>query len=582
MITTSDKVYMVKVYDTTVEKKTADNLLVMMTEVLDVLKYEWGVTPIAFTTDASGESQKARRLLRAKRDELVTPDCYAHQINLIVGDYFKTNGIAFLHYASEANDLITWLRSKTVLIGLIKAALVSHGRRALSVIWPVPTRWTAYYLAYRRLLDLRSTLEFIIADDAQKAPEEQQIIPLRDRAAREKAQKMVAIIKNPSFWLALARIKHHLAPLAVAANITQSSHCRLDEVLMTFASLVMQYSKLTDSKDMVIRKALLESIEKRWEASDQNVFIASVILNPFLKTNPFKRDARLISLGAIHTLLSGLWTRFYPGDPCPDELYEEIHHYLGSSDFYSTMPGVCQRLKASAASKAHFFFNHPNPLDVYADITISGEPSTPLIRLATHVLSICPNSASCERLFSTFGLILTKLRTHLNNQHVVDLAECKMHIRDEHLEKEVKCGLRKRLFGALAENPATQTHSMPSTPVLPASDLFSSQAAAPPPVPKSTESLHMLTQRHIAMLDENVHTDMDNTAAGANNINYSTEKRMIVDRFDFSSDTWTAFFQRSAMGSLEDEMELYDLLDLDAEGDLDYDLDDCVESIFTS
>ncbi|KAI9430772.1 hypothetical protein BJY52DRAFT_1133494, partial [Lactarius psammicola] len=192
-------------------------------------------------------------------------------------------------------------------------------------------------------------------------------------------------------------IKHHLAPLAVAANITQSSHCCLDEVLMTFASLVMQYSKLTDSKDMVIRKALLESIEKRWEASDQNIFIASMILNPFLKTNPFKRDAQLISLGAIHTLLSGLWTRFYPGDPCPDELYEEIRHYLGSSDFYSTMPGEAS----------------PNPLDVYADITISGEPSTPLIWLATHVLSICPNSASCECLFSTFGLILTKLHTHI-------------------------------------------------------------------------------------------------------------------------------------------------------------------------
>jgi hypothetical protein len=127
------------------------------------------------------------------------------QINLIVGDYFKTNGVAFLHYASEANDLITWLRSKTVLIGLIKAALVSHGKQALSVIQPVPTRWTAFYLAYRRLLDLRSTLEFIIADDAQKAPEEQQVIPLKDRAAQEKAQRMVSIIKNPLFWISLAQ-----------------------------------------------------------------------------------------------------------------------------------------------------------------------------------------------------------------------------------------------------------------------------------------------------------------------------------------------------------------------------------------
>jgi hypothetical protein len=66
-----------------VEKKTAENLLVMMTEVLDILKCDWGVIPIAFTTDASGESRKARRLLRAMQDDLITPDCYAHQVIIL-------------------------------------------------------------------------------------------------------------------------------------------------------------------------------------------------------------------------------------------------------------------------------------------------------------------------------------------------------------------------------------------------------------------------------------------------------------------------------------------------------------------
>jgi hypothetical protein len=198
----------------------------------------------------------------------------------------------------------------------------------------------------------------------------------------------------------------------------------------------------------------------------------------------------------------------------------------------------------------------PNPLDVYADITISGEPSTPLIQLATHILSICPNSASCERLFSTFGLILTKLRTRLNNQHVVNLAECKMHIRDEHLEKEVKRRLRKRLFGALAENAATQLGvsnsatgavtlgtteacAMLLTPVSQDSDTLSTQeiVPGPPPAPRSTESLHTLTERHIAMLNSE-EVVCGSTAAGANMTDSTTmEKRKIVDCFNFSSDT---------------------------------------------
>lgn len=77
--------------------------------------------------------------------------------------------------------------------------------RPLSVIRPVPTRWTAYYLAYRHLLDLRETLELIIVLDAQKAPQDRQVVPEKDRQAREKAQKMVVLAKNPVFWQSLAR-----------------------------------------------------------------------------------------------------------------------------------------------------------------------------------------------------------------------------------------------------------------------------------------------------------------------------------------------------------------------------------------
>lgn len=91
-------------------------------------------------------------------------------------------------------------------MGLIRDALSSRGRRPLSVIRPVPTRWTAYYLAYRRLLDLKTTLELIIAEDASKDPVDRQVIPEQgDRAAREKAVKMVDLIRRADFWQSISR-----------------------------------------------------------------------------------------------------------------------------------------------------------------------------------------------------------------------------------------------------------------------------------------------------------------------------------------------------------------------------------------
>ncbi|KAH9028010.1 hypothetical protein EDB84DRAFT_1588968 [Lactarius hengduanensis] len=59
---------------------TANNLFDLMLEVLGRLQSEWKVTVVAFTTDASGESRKARKLLLARFPHLVCPDCFAHQV----------------------------------------------------------------------------------------------------------------------------------------------------------------------------------------------------------------------------------------------------------------------------------------------------------------------------------------------------------------------------------------------------------------------------------------------------------------------------------------------------------------------
>ena len=62
------------------ERKTAVNLHKQIIEVMKDLKENWDVSVVAVTTDASGESRKARRMLNLDFPELATPDCYAHQV----------------------------------------------------------------------------------------------------------------------------------------------------------------------------------------------------------------------------------------------------------------------------------------------------------------------------------------------------------------------------------------------------------------------------------------------------------------------------------------------------------------------
>jgi len=159
-----------------------------------------------------------------KYQEIVVLDCYGHQvctvhrivvtpsvdvtgliaqINLVVGDYFKSATTA-LDYTDMANELITWLRSKTLVLALIRQTQEESTGRPLAVICAVLTHWTAHYQAYRRLLMLHATLVAIVSVDATRMEANKKVIT-GDRKAKEHAHRMVGIIMNPIFWHAIAR-----------------------------------------------------------------------------------------------------------------------------------------------------------------------------------------------------------------------------------------------------------------------------------------------------------------------------------------------------------------------------------------
>jgi hypothetical protein len=110
----------------------------------------------------------------------------------------------------QAGELITWLRSKTQVLGLmrdVQAAMNQanqiHDGRILSVIRAVLTRWTAHYLAYKRLLELKWVLETVTQQDALRLANEQ-ILVSGDAKAKEKARKIIMIAEDADFWQSIA------------------------------------------------------------------------------------------------------------------------------------------------------------------------------------------------------------------------------------------------------------------------------------------------------------------------------------------------------------------------------------------
>jgi hypothetical protein len=160
-----------------------------------------------------------RRLLGRKYPHIVVLDCYGHQVcsidydtgtnlqhiqvNLVVGDYFRSP-IDVLQYTDIANELITWLRSKTLVLALLRKAQLDTRGTALTVIRAVLTRWTAHYQAYKCLLKLQGALQMFVSVENAR-PDSKKLIATGERKAKDHANKMMEVITDSVFWRAIAR-----------------------------------------------------------------------------------------------------------------------------------------------------------------------------------------------------------------------------------------------------------------------------------------------------------------------------------------------------------------------------------------
>jgi hypothetical protein len=241
---------------------------------------------------------------------------------------------------------------------------------------------------------------------------------------------------------------------------------------------------------------------------DQDVFITAVILNSYLKTTPFKQS-QIITNASIYGLLSWLWKHFYTTEDVPLELYEQLDEYLNNCGEFSELPVAAANIKMMAEWNQTSL----DPLCLYNNISIAGDTPTLLVRLACRLLAICPNSASCERLFSTFGLILTKFRNCLGTQNLLDLAELKMHICDKHVRNKTKEKIHKRGFGVHVEahnHMSDQSNAQAATPVTTISQYLMSDdndADNPPAGTTSMCSLKKMTASLVSLVDEAADND---------------------------------------------------------------------------
>ena len=211
----------------------------------------------------------------------------------------------------------------------------------------------------------------------------------------------------------------------------------------------------------------------------------------------------------------------------------------------------------------------------------------PLQTLACRILTICANSASVERLFSIFGQILTKLRSRLRNEAMVMLAELKLHIRDEYKQNDTaKARLKRHIAGIprtsqsqpMTESLSTATRHADPDPSTSLPLQQQSGSGSGPETPQAGDdlvstagpaegSLDDIVQRLLSFVntEDNMESRPSPAASPPSPIKLS-------DLFDFTVGYWSKTAESMGARGLQDELEFYELLDMDASGELDTDV----------
>lgn len=184
-----------RTHDVSTQPKTGEALLNLVVEDIKWSELTYGLEVIAACSDDGGDARKMRRLLLALMPWLIVILCWAHQINLIVGDYLALK-LPFQGCVPKALNVIKWMNNHSRALGLFRQEQLCTYEKILALILPVITRWTAHYLSLRRLVTVEKALkaawikhgDTMIASAGSKSD---------DNAKAEAIQK---IIEDPEFW----------------------------------------------------------------------------------------------------------------------------------------------------------------------------------------------------------------------------------------------------------------------------------------------------------------------------------------------------------------------------------------------
>ncbi|KAJ6629669.1 ribonuclease H-like domain-containing protein [Mycena sp. CBHHK59/15] len=445
-----------KLLDMTAQNKDGVALCKLFGEMIDRVQLLYACLFIFFGTDADGGSRNGRYRLGKLRPWLFVPSCWAHQFQLILGDYFKVFAYA-AEIAEKATGLIGWINNHgkvRKIFDAVQAQLTQERfNRIIVLAYLVAnlTRWTTHCVAFLRLLVLQEYLRFAVMQNrgaivtaqvgAAKSTEAERL--------REEAEEYCHcsipifycycdLILSNEFWSGLTMVVSDIEPICYGTNINQKDSTRADLVLLTLAGLYLHYKVHAEpevSKDLVAR------IEKRWKDCDQPLFLVALILNPFEGLSCFGPWANFDHFKAT-ALVVELYRRLSSRPENTDSPAEkdakaklianEMFQYLLCTGAYQNWNDARNQFEETMGR---------DPIAVW---TALDRDNCELPRFALTILRVVVNQAGCERVFSDVKNTESPRRSRLGLEKLEKMTKINASVKADHINEGLVASRKQR------------------------------------------------------------------------------------------------------------------------------------------
>lgn len=181
------------------EPKTGDRLLQLVDGDIEFMQEKFKIKPIVWCCDDGPDCKKMRCLLPEKFVWLIALVCWAHQINLIVGDFLSLK-IEALSVVTQVLDIVRWFNNHGQPLAWLQAEQrLTYQGSFWALFLPVATRWLAHYLTFTRLLKVKAAVK-----SCWCRHEERIINAAGDAVKREYARRVLTPIGDETFWRKLS------------------------------------------------------------------------------------------------------------------------------------------------------------------------------------------------------------------------------------------------------------------------------------------------------------------------------------------------------------------------------------------